>query len=172
MVCTRFETGIATKYHGRSARGQLDPNASSPCASIPPGRVIEYPSNFPMLLPVVDSWRVTDKPHLTPASVGCCSRARVCLTAARKTQRFVDPAAFYQDQSADSAHSNSVCVPFTARAVDFPIMRSICIALALLVCPFVHVQDGQHPIITSHDVVDGPSGGAMLCSSPYLTCSE
>jgi hypothetical protein len=30
--------------------------------------------------------RVTDKPHLTPVSVGCCSLARVCLARRLKLQ--------------------------------------------------------------------------------------
>jgi hypothetical protein len=39
------------------------------------------------------SW-ITGKPHLTLVSVGCCSRARVCLDRRLETQIFVDPAAF------------------------------------------------------------------------------
>jgi hypothetical protein len=38
-------------------------------------------------------------------------------------------------------------------------MRSICIALVMSMGLFVHAQDGQHPIISSHDIVDGPTGG-------------
>src|ERR1700756_3207698 len=45
-------------------------------------------------------WRVclncgrrTGKPHLTFVSVGCCSRARVCLDRRSETQIFVDPGA-------------------------------------------------------------------------------
>jgi len=40
------------------------------------------------------SSRITNKPHLTPFNVGCCSRARVCLDRRSETQIFVDPAAF------------------------------------------------------------------------------
>src|SRR6202022_1465338 len=38
--------------------------------------------------------RLTGKPHLTLVSVGCCSRARVCLDLRSENQIFVDPAAF------------------------------------------------------------------------------
>src|SRR5258708_38018761 len=38
--------------------------------------------------------RITGNPHLTLVSVGCCSRARVCLDRRSETQIFVDPAAF------------------------------------------------------------------------------
>jgi len=41
-----------------------------------------------------DYSRVTEKPHVTLVSVGCCSRARVCLDRRSETQIFVDPAAF------------------------------------------------------------------------------
>ena len=41
-----------------------------------------------------DRSRVTGNPHLTLVSVGCCSRARVCLDRRSKTQIFVHPAAF------------------------------------------------------------------------------
>jgi hypothetical protein len=37
---------------------------------------------------------MTGKPHLTLVSVGCFSRARVCLDLRSETQIFVDPAAF------------------------------------------------------------------------------
>src|SRR5258707_1328697 len=37
---------------------------------------------------------ITGNPHLTLVSVGCCSRARVCLDRRSETQKFVDPAAF------------------------------------------------------------------------------
>jgi len=37
---------------------------------------------------------MTGNPHLTLVSVGCCSRARVCLDRRSETQIFVDPAAF------------------------------------------------------------------------------
>src|SRR5258708_6102394 len=40
------------------------------------------------------SGRLTGKPHLTLVSVGCCSRARVCLDRRSETQIFVDPGAF------------------------------------------------------------------------------
>ena len=38
--------------------------------------------------------RLTGNPHLTLVSVGCCSRARVCLDRRSETQIFADPAAF------------------------------------------------------------------------------
>src|SRR5260370_40884106 len=38
--------------------------------------------------------RITGNPHLTLVSVGCCSRARVCLDRRSETKIFVDPAAF------------------------------------------------------------------------------
>jgi hypothetical protein len=41
------------------------------------------------------STRVTGNPHLTLVSVGCCSRARVCLDRRSETQIFVDPGAFF-----------------------------------------------------------------------------
>ena len=36
----------------------------------------------------------TGNPHLTPVSVGGCSRARVCVDRCLETQRFVDPGTF------------------------------------------------------------------------------
>src|SRR5260370_17973665 len=38
--------------------------------------------------------RATGKPHLTPVSVGCCIRARVCLDRRSETQIFVILARF------------------------------------------------------------------------------
>ncbi|MGA2051534.1 MAG: hypothetical protein ABSG96_28040 [Terracidiphilus sp.] len=46
-----------------------------------------------------------------------------------------------------------------AYKVNFCIMRSICIALAMSIGLFLHAQEGQHPIMSSHDIVDGPAGG-------------
>jgi hypothetical protein len=42
---------------------------------------------------------VTGNPHLTLVSVGCCSRARVCLDRRSETQIFVDPGAFCRYQA-------------------------------------------------------------------------
>jgi hypothetical protein len=41
----------------------------------------------------------TGKPHLTLVSVGCCSRARVCLDRRSETQIFVDPGAFIRTRA-------------------------------------------------------------------------
>ena|ERR1700733_7961740 len=49
----------------------------------------------PTMPKLPDSGRITGNPHLTPVSVGCCSRARVCLDRRSETQIFVDPAAFF-----------------------------------------------------------------------------
>src|ERR1700733_481332 len=48
----------------------------------------------PTMPKLPDSGRITGNPHLTPVSVGCCSRARVCLDRRSETQIFVDPGAF------------------------------------------------------------------------------
>lgn len=43
--------------------------------------------------------------------------------------------------------------------VDFSNMRSVSLAFALSIFPILQAQDGRRPIITSHDIVEGPTGG-------------
>ena len=51
---------------------------------------------------VSNSSRLTGKPHLAPVSLGCCSRARVCLDRRSETQIFVDPVACrYRSRQSD-----------------------------------------------------------------------